>query len=174
MCNLYSMTSKGEAERFLGQIGLDLADYEASTVGPFQTGLFVRPRKDPDTTRLVGRLGQWGMIQPDSPTRRPASRAILTNNARIEDIKRRVTYMGAWRKAQGAAMSHRGSLVPRTQLGDRQEHLVEDAPCRWPTMGAGGTVVRVDRSEHRGVGCQLHDDHVQLRWPPASGSSAQA
>ena len=23
MCNLYSMTSKGEAERYLGQIGLD-------------------------------------------------------------------------------------------------------------------------------------------------------
>ena len=100
MCNLYSMTSKGEAERFLGQIGLDLEDYAATTVGPFQTGLFVRPGKDPDTSKLVGRLGQWGMIQPDSLRRRPASRAILTNNARIEDIKRRITYLGAWRKAQ--------------------------------------------------------------------------
>jgi putative SOS response-associated peptidase YedK len=100
MCNLYNMTPKGEAEKFLGQIGIDLEDYEATTVGPFQTGLFVKPGKHPDTTKLVGRLGQWGMIQPGAATHRPASRAILTNNARIEDIKQRITYRGAWKNAQ--------------------------------------------------------------------------
>lgn len=100
MCNLYSMTSQGEAERYLGSIGVDLEDFEARTVGPYQMGLFVKPGKHPDTTRLVGRLGQWGMIQPRSKTRRPASRAILTNNARIEDITQRITYRGAWRNGQ--------------------------------------------------------------------------
>jgi putative SOS response-associated peptidase YedK len=100
MCNLYNMTPKGEAERYLGTIGVDLEDYEATTVGPYQMGLFVKPGKHPDTSRLVGRLGQWGMIRPDSTTSRPASRAILTNNARIEDITKRITYLGAWRKGQ--------------------------------------------------------------------------
>ena len=66
MCNLYNMTEKGEAERFLGTIGVDLEDYSATTVGPFQTGLYVKPGKSSDTTRLVGRLGQWGMIRPGS------------------------------------------------------------------------------------------------------------
>ena len=100
MCNLYNMSPKGEAERYLGSIGLDLEDYEAKTVGPFQTGLFVRPGKGSETSKLVGRLGQWGMIRPGSESARPASRAILTNNARIEDIKQRVTYRDAWRKTQ--------------------------------------------------------------------------
>ncbi|MFT3858270.1 MAG: SOS response-associated peptidase family protein [Aquabacterium sp.] len=100
MCNLYHMTPQGEAERYLGRIGVDLEAYTATTVGPYQAGLFVRPEKTPDTTRLVGRLGQWGMIQPGAESRRPAARAILTNNARIEDIRQRITYRGAWRKAQ--------------------------------------------------------------------------
>ena len=100
MCNLYNMSPKGEAERYLGSIGLDLEDYEAKTVGPFQTGLFVRPGKGSETSKLVGRLGQWGMIRPGSESARPASRAILTNNARIEDIKQRVTYRDAWRNGQ--------------------------------------------------------------------------
>lgn len=100
MCNLYTMTEKGEAERFLGSIGVDLQEYTATTVGPYQTGLFVRPGKGSDTTKLVGRLGQWGMIKPGSATRRPTSRAILTNNARIEDLTERITYRGAWRKGQ--------------------------------------------------------------------------
>ena len=100
MCNLYNITDKGEAERYLGSIGVDLEDYEAKTVGPFQTGLFVRPGKGSETSKLVGRLGQWGMIRPGSTTARPASRAILTNTARIEDSNQRVTYRDAWRKAQ--------------------------------------------------------------------------
>jgi putative SOS response-associated peptidase YedK len=104
MCNLYNMTDKGEAERYLGSVtvgvSVDLEDYTATTVGPYQTGLFVRPAQGSQTRKLVGRLGQWGMIRPGSETARPASRAILTNNARIEDIQQRVTYRDAWRKGQ--------------------------------------------------------------------------
>lgn len=98
MCNLYNMTEKGEAERFLGTIGVDLEDYSATTVGPFQTGLYVKPDKSSDTTRLVGRLGQWGMIRPGSPERRPEVRSMLTNNARIESISQRPTYRKAWKE----------------------------------------------------------------------------
>ena len=108
MCNLYNMTDKGEAERYLGSVGVDmgsdvsvdLEDYTATTVGPYQTGLFVRPGRGSQTRQRVGRLGQWGMIRPGSTTARPASRAILTNNARIEGITQRVTYRDAWRNGQ--------------------------------------------------------------------------
>lgn len=41
MCNLYSMTSKGEAERFLGQIGLDLKDYDPAVRRTFNQPLAV-------------------------------------------------------------------------------------------------------------------------------------
>lgn len=117
MCNLYHMTPKGEADRFLGRLGVDLEDYAATTVGPYQTGLFVRPGAAPDTTRLVGRLGQWGMIQPGASARRPASRAILTNNARIEDVARRVTYRGAWRQGQRCLILAQWYQEPNWETG---------------------------------------------------------
>jgi putative SOS response-associated peptidase YedK len=101
MCNLYNMTPKGMAERYLGSVGtsVDVEDYTQATVGPFQHGLMVRPGLPGEHAQLVGRLGQWGMIRPGSPARRPASRAVLTNNARMEGIAERVTYRGPW--AQG-------------------------------------------------------------------------
>ena len=39
---------------------------------------------------------QWGLIAPGSKTRRPTSRAILTNNARVETVASRPTYRSAW------------------------------------------------------------------------------
>ena len=102
MCNLYNMTPKGTAERYLGSVGasVDVEDFVASTVGPFQTGLLVRPGLPGEQAQLVGRLGQWGMIRAGSTTRRPASRAVLTNNARIEGIHERVTYRQPWMQGQ--------------------------------------------------------------------------
>ncbi|WP_300649609.1 SOS response-associated peptidase [Hydrogenophaga sp.] len=102
MCNLYNMTDKGTAERYLGSVGasVDVEDFTQATVGPFQHGLLVRPGQPGEAAQLVGRMGQWGMIRPGSPTRRPASRAVLTNNARIEGIAERVTYRGPWMQGQ--------------------------------------------------------------------------
>jgi putative SOS response-associated peptidase YedK len=70
--------------------------YSPAAVGPFGTGLFLRPVEG----RLMGVLGQWGMVQPRSKTRRPESRAILTNNARAETVATRPTYRDAWAAGQ--------------------------------------------------------------------------
>ncbi|MDZ4101545.1 MAG: SOS response-associated peptidase family protein [Hydrogenophaga sp.] len=102
MCNLYNMTPKGTAERYLGSVGasVDVEDFVQATVGPFQTGLMVRPGLPGESAQLVGRLGQWGMIRTGSAARRPASRAVLTNNARIEGIAERPTYRRPWAQGQ--------------------------------------------------------------------------
>lgn len=84
-----------ELRRSLGLLGrqLELPGFDASTVGPFQTGLFLVPHGD----GLQGRLGQWGLIRPGQPGRidyiqpkadpgkKPrAKKPRHTNNARIE------------------------------------------------------------------------------------------
>jgi putative SOS response-associated peptidase YedK len=69
-------------------------------VGPFGAGLFLRPVDG----QLQGVIGQWGMIQPRSRTRRPDSRAILTNNARIETV--------AEKPAHRTPFKHRRCLIP--------------------------------------------------------------
>lgn len=91
MCNLYHLSPKD-------QISLTFraampADFAAVAVGPFGTGLFLRPGPD---GQLLAVVGQWGMIEPGARSRRPASRAILTNNARLESIDSRKTFRDAW------------------------------------------------------------------------------
>ena len=66
--------------------------YQHVAVGPFGAGAFLRP----GGTGLELVTAQWGMITPGSRTRRPTSRAILTNNARAETVASRPTYRGAW------------------------------------------------------------------------------
>ena len=99
MCNLYNMTPKEDLQVYFR--ALYPAIYEPRAVGPFGAGAFVRP--DGDGVAVV--LGQWGMIGPKSRERRPSSRAILTNNARLEGVRERPTYRDAW--AQG-----RRCLIP--------------------------------------------------------------
>lgn len=70
--------------------------YQPVTVGPFGTGAFLRAASG--GLELV--TAQWGMIAPGSKTRRPTSRAILTNNARAETVASRPTYRGAWAAGQ--------------------------------------------------------------------------
>lgn len=94
MCNLYHMSPREHVERYFR---LQLPDaYREVAVGPFNTGCFVR--SGPGGLQAV--MGQWGMIAPGSRDRRPASRAILTNNARLESIDSRPTYRTAWRQGQ--------------------------------------------------------------------------
>jgi putative SOS response-associated peptidase YedK len=62
--------------------------YQHVAVGPFGAGAFLRP----GGTGLELVTAQWGMITPGSRTRRPTSRAILTNNARAETVASRPTY----------------------------------------------------------------------------------
>lgn len=91
MCNLYHMAPREHVERYFRAI---VPDHSAAAVGPFGTGLFLRPGLD--GTALQGVLGQWGMVQPRAKARRPESRAILTNNARSETVATRPTYRDAW------------------------------------------------------------------------------
>ena len=94
MCNLYHMAPRDHVEvYFRAQIP---ASFVAVAVGPFGTGAFLRAA--PGGQELV--TGQWGMIAPGSRTRRPASRAILTNNARAESLDERRTYRAAWASGQ--------------------------------------------------------------------------
>lgn len=92
MCNLYHLSPKDQVGTFFRSIPPE--DYTAVPVGPFGLGMFLRP--GPDGELEVVR-GQWGMIEPTSRTRRPTSRAILTNNARAESIDSRKTYRDAWK-----------------------------------------------------------------------------
>ena len=89
MCNLYHMAPRDHVERYFRAI---VPEHAAVPVGPFGTGLFLRPIDG----RVQGVVGQWGMIQPRARARRPDSRAILTNNARTETVATRPTYRDAW------------------------------------------------------------------------------
>ena len=93
MCNLYQMAPRDHVERYFRAAVPEVA---AVAVGPFGTGLFLRPADG----HLQGVIGQWGMIQPGARTRRPGSRAILTNNARVETLAARPTYRAAWAAGQ--------------------------------------------------------------------------
>jgi putative SOS response-associated peptidase YedK len=100
MCNLYHVTPKGDVERYIGAHGLraEVEDFDARTVGPYQSGLILRPGMDAQS--LQGRMAQWGLIRPGSKLRKPKPAEIRTNNARIESIAQRVTYADAWRQGQ--------------------------------------------------------------------------
>jgi len=93
MCNLYHLAPREHVQTYFRAL---LPDYQAMPVGPFGTGLFLRP----GAGGLQGVMGQWGMIQPRARTRRPTSRAILTNNARAETVATRPTYRDAWAAGQ--------------------------------------------------------------------------
>lgn len=94
MCNLYHMAPRDHVERYFR---VQVPDgYREAAVGPFNTGLFLRAAAG----TLEPVLGQWGLIAPGSKTRRPTSRAILTNNARAESVAERPTYRDAWRQGR--------------------------------------------------------------------------
>lgn len=112
MCNLYSMTEKGELERYIASLGRSylLPDFHSSKpVGPFGTALILRRGND----GIEGRLSQWGLIKPNQPERidwiqpeaapgkkPPAKRARSTNNARIEAIdglERKTNAVDVWK-----------------------------------------------------------------------------
>ena len=93
MCNLYHMAPREHVERYFRAM---VPEYVAVPVGPFGSGLFLRPIDG----RQQGAIGQWGMIQPKARARRPDSRAILTNNARSETVASRPTYRAAWAAGQ--------------------------------------------------------------------------
>jgi putative SOS response-associated peptidase YedK len=94
MCNLYQMVPKEDLERhFRALVG---ESYRAAAVGPFGAGAFLTVREG----SLALSAAQWGLIAPKATSRRPASRAVLTNNARAESVAEKWTYRDAWRRGQ--------------------------------------------------------------------------
>lgn len=84
MCNLYHLAPRDHIETYFRAFVPE--GYQPVAVGPFGAGAFLRLAG----TNLEVVLGQWGMIGPGAKTRRPKSRAILTNNARAEVVSRLV------------------------------------------------------------------------------------
>jgi putative SOS response-associated peptidase YedK len=113
MCNLYDVSAKDDVIDYMRQMTLDLVfpDTEAwaGIVGPFNDGVFVRPRGD----ELIAQIGQWALIRPGQPERKdwiyPDANKVLppgkkprariarsTNNARLEDIEKKPQFRDAW------------------------------------------------------------------------------
>jgi putative SOS response-associated peptidase YedK len=93
MCNRYETVSKyGIRTRY--QVEPDPAPVLPS-IGPLGQGDFI--------TAAGAKVGQWGLIPPTSPTRRPATpdgRPLSTNNARRERMASAPTFRKAWQAGQ--------------------------------------------------------------------------
>jgi len=100
MCNLYQMTPKGDAQRFIGKQGWHLVceAFEPRTVGPSQAGVFLR--SGDDGLVPTGKLCRWGMLMPGSARFEPGERLYATNNTRIETVAEKPTFSSAWRNGQ--------------------------------------------------------------------------
>ncbi|MDP4302376.1 SOS response-associated peptidase [Leptothrix discophora] len=94
MCNLYQMVPKEDIERHFRALVGD--GYRAGVVGPYGQGAYLTVRDG----SLALTSAQWGLIAPKATTRRPASRSVLTNNARAESVAERWTYRDAWQRGQ--------------------------------------------------------------------------
>lgn len=116
MCNLFQMEAELELRKRLGHINrqISLPGFDAHTVAPFQSGMFIRPRDG----ELCGQFGQWGLIRKGQPERidyikpkpgdeinpktgKPrAKKKRHTNNARIEPMdgtERATNATSVWR-----------------------------------------------------------------------------
>jgi putative SOS response-associated peptidase YedK len=110
MCNLHHEAPRLHVEAYFRAM---VPEYRPAAVGPFGTGLFLRPVDG----QLRGVRGQWGMIQARSKTRRPDSRAILTNNARAETVATRPTYRDAWAAGQRCLVPAAWCQEPNWETG---------------------------------------------------------
>jgi putative SOS response-associated peptidase YedK len=111
MCNLYHLSPKAEISNyFKAQVHDELPE---GAVGPFGQGVFIRQQGG----RRQALPGQWGMIAPRASQARPASRAILTNNARIESVAERPTYRDAWRGNRRCIIPAQSYQEPNWETG---------------------------------------------------------
>ena len=128
MCNLYQMTPKDDLAVYVRKniSNLDVPDYMATTVGPFQAGLILRSGHG----GLIGQMGQWGMIRPGQDGRidyikpkpvpgkkTPAPRPRSTNNARIEGSEAKPTFSHAWKNSQRCLVPAAWYAEPNWETG---------------------------------------------------------
>ncbi len=95
MCNRYETVDRERLKfRFRVEVDQDLS--WPDVMAPLRAGPYIRAGGHVD-------VGQWGLIPPSSPTRRPATpdgKPLSTNNARRERLASAMTFRGAWRKGQ--------------------------------------------------------------------------
>jgi len=126
MCNLYHLSPTAEISNyFKAQVHDELPQ---GAVGPFGQGVFIRQQGG----RRQALPGQWGMIAPRASQARPASRAILTNNARIESVAERPTYRDAWRGNRRCIIPAQSYQEPNWETGRNvwwQMRRIDGLPC---------------------------------------------
>lgn len=131
MCNLYTTPSADEFEQYMKQLdvvlGYDLGEgWPSKPIGPFGWAPFVTASE----CGLRLRMGQWGLIRPGQPERigytsprpipgkkTPAPKPLSTNNARIESIDQKPTYVQAWRKGQRCLIPAAWYAEPNWETG---------------------------------------------------------
>lgn len=202
MCNLYHLAPREQVERYF-RLQLP-GDYPAGegaqanlerphAVGPFGQGLILRAadgaqRGGPLDVQAGGQafglradMAQWGMIAPGSRTRRPAARAILTNNARLESVAQRPTYRDAWRRAQRCLIPCSAYLEPNWETGrniwwqmrraDGEPWALAGLWSEWTDPGSGEIVLNFTMLT---VNCDAHPLLARLHKPdPSLPAAAQ-
>lgn len=114
MCNLYHVSAKEEIERhFRASVRGELPQ---GPVGPFGRGVLIRSEPQTGLERIAI-AGQWGMIAPRATQARPASRSVLTNNARIESVAERPTYRDAWAAGRRCLIPAQSYQEPNWETG---------------------------------------------------------
>lgn len=131
MCNLYKLTPRNDLEVYIRRhatsLALPDADPPKAFVGPFDTGLFLRPA---GADGLEGVLGQWGMIRPGAPARKDmmvpkavpgrkaaAPRPRQTNNCRTEGMEKAATFRASWSEGRRCLIPAEYADEPNWQLG---------------------------------------------------------
>lgn len=134
MCNLHRLAPKKHLERYLRSHipSLVLPQWpETEMVGPFDTGVFL---VSDGKGGLAGRVGQWGMIQPEQAGRidywerppaklggQPRMEPLLQHCARLESVTELPAFQQAWSKGYRC-------LIPATWLS---EPNWETGQCLW-------------------------------------------
>jgi len=144
MCNLKQISAKDDIEvYFRAMVG---SSFVPKVVGPFGDGAFLRPGAD----RLELVPAQWGMIAPGAATRRPSSKAILTNNARTETVASKMTFRDAWRKKQRCLIPVSWYMEPNWETSTTKSipwHLRRADGLPWALAGLWSSWVEPDTGE---------------------------
>lgn len=176
ICNLYTPSPRERISmRF--QIGAPVKPY----------GTYVAPLKDGPYLRADGRIevGQWGMIPPDSETRKPQMKVgrpkdgekqkykpLSTNNARRERLHVAKTYSGPWEGGQRCLIPAENFTEP---YWGTDEHIAwtfaraDGAP--WALAGIWAEWIDPLTGE---VVPSFSNDHPELRRAPVAEADAQA